>query len=203
VMASIQRSNRQLDNSTRRLRFVKLDRESLKLLIFTDSSFANNRDLSSQIGYILILTNSKDDANIVHWSSIKCKRIVRSVLASELYTMTNGFDIGTSIKTTINKALQINLPQVLYTDSKSLYNCLVKLGTTQEKRLMIDILCLRQLYKRTLISEVKWISTDGNPADALTNNKASTALSRLVDTNTVQLQTVGWVKRASPTMSKN
>jgi len=28
---------------------------------------------------------------------------------------------------------------ILYTDLKSLYNCLVRWGTTQEKRLMIDI----------------------------------------------------------------
>jgi hypothetical protein len=69
------------------------------------------------------------------------------VLASKLYAMAHGFDIGASLKTTIDKALNINLPLILCTDSKSLYDCLVKLGTTQEKRLMIDIMCLRQAYE--------------------------------------------------------
>jgi hypothetical protein len=61
---------------------------------------------------------------------------------------------------------------------------------------MIDILCLRQSYERREIAEVKWISGTSNPADALTKSKASTALKQLIDTNTVQLETVEWVERA-------
>jgi hypothetical protein len=57
--------------------------------------------------------------------------------------MAHGFDIGAFAKSTIDKVLGIDLPLVLCTDSRLLYECLVKLGTTQEKRLMIDIMCLR------------------------------------------------------------
>ncbi len=89
------------------------------------------------------MAESKGYANILHWSSIKCKRVTRSVLASKLYAMAHGFNISASVKSTINKALGVNLPLVLYTDSKLLYNCLIKLGTTQEKRLIINIICLR------------------------------------------------------------
>ena len=56
--------------------------------------------------------------------------------------MAYGFDIGVSVKSTVNKALGIDLPLVICTDSKSLYECLVKLGTTQEKRLMINVMYL-------------------------------------------------------------
>ena len=61
--------------------------------------------------------------------------------------MAHGFDIGTTIKSTVDKILQVNLPLILCTNSKSLYNCLVRLGTTQEKRLIINVMCLRQAYK--------------------------------------------------------
>jgi hypothetical protein len=54
--------------------------------------------------------------------------------------MAHGFDMGVSIKGTIEKALKIDLPLVICTDSRSLYGCIVKLGTTQEKRLMIDVM---------------------------------------------------------------
>jgi len=145
----------QIENSTRGLSFVKLDTETLQLLVFTDSSFANNKDLSSQIGYILVLADSSNKANIVHWSSVKCKRITRSVLASELYAMAHGFDIGAAIKATVELQLNINLPLILCTDSKSIYECLVKLGTTQEKRLIINIMYLCQSYKRREIAKVK------------------------------------------------
>jgi hypothetical protein len=185
----------QIDNSTRGIRFVKLEEKSLRLLVFTDASFANNKDLSSQIGYILVLADASGRANILHWSSIKCKRVTRSVLASELYGMAHGFDSGASIKSTIERILRINLPLVLCTDSQSLYDCLVKLGTTQEKRLMIDVMCLRQAYERREIAEVKWIQGDTNPADSMTKGKPSTALKQLVDTNRVELKVVEWVER--------
>ena len=185
----------QLQNFDRGLKFVKLDGKSLQLLVFTDASFANNKDLSSQIGYVIVLTDATKKANIVHWSSIKCKRVTRSVLASELYGMAHGFDIGAAIKSTVDKILQINLPLVLCTDSKSLYDCLVRLGTTQEKRLMIDVMCLRQAYERRLITEIKWIDGEANPADAMTKGKACAALTQLVDTNRIDLQEIGWVER--------
>ena len=84
----------QLDNPTRGLRFVRLDIQSLKLMVFTDASFANKQDLSSQIGFIIVLTDKSNRANILHWSSIKCKRATRSMLPSELYAMAHGFDAG-------------------------------------------------------------------------------------------------------------
>ena len=102
--------------------------------------------------------------------------------------MVHGFDIGALIKSTIKKALEVNLPLILYTDLKSLYDYLVKLDTTQEKRLMIDVICLRQAYERREIAEVKWIKGNTNPADSMTKSKASNALKQLVDTNKVQLE---------------
>ena len=50
----------------RGLTFVKLDMTSLRIVAFTDSSFANNKDLSSQIGYVIALANAQNKANIIH-----------------------------------------------------------------------------------------------------------------------------------------
>ena len=46
----------QTENASRGLRFIPLE-DSLRLLIFTDSSFTNNPDCSSQIGYIIALAD--------------------------------------------------------------------------------------------------------------------------------------------------
>src|SRR6202035_2767640 len=97
--------------------------------------------------------------------------------------MSNAFDISSAIKCTIEKILRISLPLTLCTDSKSLYDCLVKLGTTQEKRLMVDLMCLRQAYERREIMEIKWINGGSNPADAMTKSKPCQALKQLIDTN--------------------
>jgi len=90
--------------------------------------------------------------------------------------MAYGFNIGAAIKATVKLQLNISLPLILCTNSKLIYKCLVKLGTTQEKRLIIDIICLRQLYKRREIAKVKWINGDSNPTDAITKSKPLLAL---------------------------
>jgi hypothetical protein len=64
----------------------------------------------------------------------------------------------------------------------------VKLGTTLEKRLIIDIICLRQVYKRREIVEVHWIKGNTNPADSITKLKSSRVLKELLDTNKIKVE---------------
>ena len=40
---------------TRGLTFIPLDLNSFSVIVFTDASFANNRDLLLQIGFIIVL----------------------------------------------------------------------------------------------------------------------------------------------------
>jgi hypothetical protein len=195
--------------ATKGINFVQLDEMSLRLIVYTDSSFANNRDHSSQIGYIVVLSDKDGNANLIQWQSVKCRRVTRSVLAAELYALSLGFDVSATIRTTLNhlfagerqegtnKAYKVpKIPLTLCIDSKSLYDCLIKLGTTQEKRLMIDILCLRQSYERREITEILWIKGEKNPADAMTKEKPCDALRRLITTNKVDLSELnGWVDR--------
>jgi hypothetical protein len=56
--------------------------------------------------------------------------------------MAHGFNMGALVKSIINKVLEIELLLVIYTDLKLLYKCLIKLGTTREKCLIINIMCL-------------------------------------------------------------
>jgi hypothetical protein len=102
--------------------------------------------------------------------------------------MSNGFNIAALIKAMIEQILKAKLLLVVCTDSKSLYDYIVKLGTTQEKRLIVDLICLRQSYKRKLIREIMWIDGESNPADAMTKLKACTALRDLVDNNKVSIK---------------
>ena len=87
------------------------------------------------------------------------------------------------------------LPLILYINSKSLYNYLVKLGTTQEKRLIVNLIYLYQAYKRHKIIKVKWIKSKDNPADAITKAKPCQALKTLINTNKLNLRVTEWVER--------
>ena len=86
--------------------------------------------------------------------------------------MVRGVDIVLTMNSTISmivRQLDIPLPPIIiYTDSYSLYECLVKLRTIKEKRLIIDIIALRQSYEKRELTEVRWINRQDNPADIMT-----------------------------------
>jgi hypothetical protein len=123
--------------------------------------------------------------------------VTRAVLALELYSIVAGVDMAISLSTTfalICRQLGINnFPVVVCTDSFSLYECLVKLGTTKEKRLMIDIIALRQSYERRELAKVRWIEGDSNPADAITKSTPNKALEWMVLTNRLDIKVKGYV----------
>jgi hypothetical protein len=50
--------------------------------------------------------------------------------------------IGTTLKIIIDRLELPIIPTIIYTNLYSLYKCLVKLSTTKEKRLIIDIMAL-------------------------------------------------------------
>jgi hypothetical protein len=197
--------------------------DHLKLFVFVNSSFANNKDFSSQIGYVMILANEKETpttngnktptangnpngtdrfiikGNLIHYSSTKCKRVTRSVLASEIYGMVGGVNIAVAVNTTIKiitDQLGFSHPVIIVcTDSYLLYKCLVKLSITKEKHLMINIMALCQSYKRQEIAEIRWINGKDNPANTMTKSTPNKALERFLDSNQLNVQIEGWVQR--------
>jgi hypothetical protein len=122
------------------------------------------------------------------------------VLASEIYSIINGVNIGIALAIILRLITdQLRLPEILLiicTNSYLLYECIVKLGTTQEKRLMIDIISFRQSYKRRKIIKIRWIHNQDNPADALTKAATNKAMERLISSNKLNVRMKGYVKRA-------
>jgi hypothetical protein len=111
----------------------------------------------------------------------------------------NEVDVGIAFAITLNMIItQLNQPEVLLViciNSYFLYECLVKLGITQEKRLIIDILALRQSYERRKIAETRWIHNRDNSADALIKATANSSLKQLVSINKLVVRMKGHVER--------
>ncbi|KAI0997415.1 hypothetical protein K3495_g10771 [Podosphaera aphanis] len=72
---------------------------------------------------------------------------------------------------------------------------MVKLGTTKEKRLKIDIMAIRQSYERRELSEIRWITGDSNPSEAMTKANPNGALRKLVSSNELDIKMQGWIQR--------
>jgi hypothetical protein len=109
--------------------------------------------------------------------------------------MTKNFDVDSVIKSIIERILNVFLSLILLTNFKSLYDWLVKLDIISEKRLMIDLMCLRQLYERREIAEIRWIDDTTNSTDAMIKSKFCSALIKFIDTNNIELRIIQWVER--------
>jgi hypothetical protein len=72
---------------------------------------------------------------------------------------------------------------IICTDLYLLYKCLVKLSTTKEKCLIINIMALRQLYKRKEIIKIQWIDRKDNPANTMTKSTSNKAFGEFIDFN--------------------
>ena len=88
----------------RGIKYITLNLEQVKLFIFVDGSFINNKDFSSQISYLIILINKTEGinkfvikGNLIYYSFIKSKRVIRSILASKIYGIVKSVNIAITI----------------------------------------------------------------------------------------------------------
>jgi hypothetical protein len=89
----------------------------------------------------------------------KSKKITKNVLKLKIYKIVAKTDISFAISFILKiiiKQLKLSaIPTIVYTDSFLLYKYLVKLGTTKEKSLIINIITIRQLYKRQELFKIR------------------------------------------------
>jgi hypothetical protein len=101
--------------------------------------------------------------------------------------MATGVNIAIAVGTTITKIAAkfdiFTVPVVTCTNSFSLYECLIKLGTIKKKRLIIDIMVIRQTYEQQNVSDIRWIDGRNNPANAITKAGPNRALKQLINNN--------------------
>jgi hypothetical protein len=131
----------------------------MRLFVFIDGSFANNKDFSSQIRYVIILANktsinktsiNKTSVNKTSANKTSNKTSVNKTSMNETSTRANRFAIkgGIDLAIAINIIIKIITEQlgsshtliIVCTNSYLLHKCLVKLSTTKEKCLRINIM---------------------------------------------------------------
>lgn len=190
-------------NPQRGLLYQKLDMDRLELRIYADASFACNDDLSSQIGFIILMCDSSNVSDILYYASKKCKRKVRSIMAAEVCAFMDAFDVGTVMARDLRSLLGKDIPINMFTDSKQLFDALTRGKQTTEKRLMIDIASAREAYKRFEIQAVGLVRGDQNPADGLTKENDNGALDALLESSLDGTDVELWIDRTQAKTHSN
>lgn len=145
----------------------QLDLESVVLEVYTDAALANNEDFSSQIGYVVVLKDRFGKANILEYTSKKCRRVTHSSLAGEIMAFSAGFDAAFILKHDLEAVTRKRIPLYMMMDSMALFDMVTRNAYSSERRLMIDMAAIRESYRRHEIDGLVHISGSDNPADCL------------------------------------
>jgi hypothetical protein len=85
--------------------------------------------------------------------------VTKNIFILEIYGMVGEIDMSFVIRSTLTIIIKqlglFTIPIIVYINSYSLYECLVKLGTIKKKRLIIDIMAIRKSYENREIFEIR------------------------------------------------
>eukprot|EP00434_Breviolum_minutum_P043155 symbB.v1.2.038452.t1/scaffold5995.1/size23965/1 len=157
--------------------------EDVALLCFCDAAFGVRRDLSSQGGFMIVMT----DKRVLHgekcpftplaWKSFKLPRVCRSSLGAESQAMAGALEELLMIKTFLRMLLDndmtlprsqetLTMPCAVVTDCRALFDLLKKenIQTSNDKRVAIESLVIKDLLKQ-VNGELRWVSSERRSND--------------------------------------
>lgn len=129
------------------LKFSKLDKCNLHLLVYSDASFATNTDKLSQLGYIMFLLVRNNQCQLLYRNTYKEQLVNRFVLGSEVIALTDAFNMLYTVKFDLQSACTRAKPLTMITDSLPLFDILTKTSVTTEKHLMTDVKTVKLVQK--------------------------------------------------------
>lgn len=183
------------DGRDQSLRYLPLDCKTLQLRAYADTSFAGNADLSSQVDNVVLLCDASGRSHVLSYNNRKCKRVVRSAVAGEVYALSAALDEAIVLRYDLEKLYRQHIPLTIYTDSKQAFDVITRPTHPTEKRLLIDIAGLRESYARREISSLGLVATEHNVADGMTKLRCGGALDCLLKTGIDTTPVAQWVVR--------
>lgn len=113
-----------------------MDSKILKIVVYSDISFASNTDLNSQFGIFVLLREGNDHLCTILYASWKFRRKTRSVLAAEVHAFPCYLDCTLAFTHEFASITSVQCPVVVCADSNSLFDTISKLTSVSEKRLL-------------------------------------------------------------------
>lgn len=172
-----------------------LDGKSLEIRVYADASFSSNDDLSSQVGFIILLCHGYNKCHIIDYSSYKSRRTVKSVMGAEVCAFIDAFDKSFMMSADLSELLSTSLRIMIYTDSKQLFDAMTKGRRTTEKRLATEISAARQSYRRFEIHAVGLVRGENNPAEGLSKLNGKKALQKILTMGIDEIPVELWIER--------
>ncbi|KAA8492870.1 Copia protein [Porphyridium purpureum] len=156
-----------MDTRNFALPFIPLA-NSLELCAYADAAFSVDDTLRSRLGWTIFLRDATGLAHFLQARSFKSTRVVRSVLAAEIYALSDCLDFVLALRDSLLPIYNVPIPIRLFTDLQSIFDTVHRCRTIQEKRLMIDVTILRDAVRENAVTDLSHIRAPDNIADSLT-----------------------------------
>ena len=167
----------------------------MRIAGYSEVAFANNDDLSSQLGRIIFISNTDENAPSIIFKRYKSRHITFSVHSAEVISFADLFDEALVIKNAIEMAISNSVQLHLLTDSKILFDIISKGSRTYEKRKMLDVYAARQAYKEQDISNIGFVRSKQNMADGRTRSMNQEALRNVINIRKLSIKIEQWIIR--------
>lgn len=161
------------------------------LLVSSDASWANNQDLTSQAGYMVLFAHRSVTENKVaaisplRWKSYKQERHTQSTLGAELMGISRAIAEANWMRSLFAEALHYNyelcrdqefreqMMMVVTCDNKPIYDHTCGDGVVvKDKRMAIEMLIVRRDIRKNNIV-LRWVATKQMLVDCLTKTNAA------------------------------
>lgn len=102
-------------------------------------------------------------------------------MREELIAFSDMYDVASTLKKELEELHPgHDFPMVLLSDSKNLFDVISKVTRTSEKRLILDIECAREGFKKGKITDIGLIRSSDNLADGLAKSMAQSKFSSVL-----------------------
>lgn len=179
----------------RGLRYKPLNIDTIHMRVYADASLRSNDDLSSQLGYLVLLCDKDNRCHILDYGSKKSRRVVRSIMGGELYALTDAFDISRTLSIDVSKAIGKPVSLHMFTDSKQVFDVITRGKRPTKRRLAIDICAAREAYSNREIERVGLVRGNDNPADALSKIGSRYGWSDIIEKGVDHTPVQEWIDR--------
>lgn len=146
-------------------------------------------------GLLAATSGPENRCYALDFASRKSRTVVMSIMGGETCVCLDAFDASFATSLDLHSILGNNLVAVFYTESKQLFDALVKENCTTERHLNAEIPSVRQSYRDLKIVCIGLVRGADNAADGFTEVGSNRALNELIRTRINCTEVVEWIGR--------
>ena len=108
------------------------------------------------------------NAKVIECSTLKCRRVPHSSFTSKSMAFSAKFDAGIILKPDVQLIMKERVPLYIMTDCRCIFDIVPHNRYNAQRRLMIDMKAISQVYQRPEIEEIAQVTGASKSVYAMT-----------------------------------